>query len=98
MTLTTSAMWVSRVTACGGRCARSPTPPSDTANARCPAVHSSGSTRFQHQAPCQAPWTRTKSAIGWTSDGAGSPQVGDLVGTEAELVEHGLGVGPEQGR
>src|SRR5262249_13784623 len=44
-------------------CARSPVPVRLTTNARCPAAHRPGRMRFQHQAPCQAPCTSTKSAI-----------------------------------
>src|SRR5512132_3863759 len=41
------------------RCARSPTPVSVTACASWPAARRRGSTRDQHHAPCQAPWTST---------------------------------------
>src|SRR5262245_14586879 len=44
------------------RCARSPVPVSVTAWAACPAARSTGNTRNQHHAPCQAPWTSTNVA------------------------------------
>ena len=46
------------------RCERSPTPVSVGVNTSWPSFANSRATRRQHHAPCQAPCTRTKVAMG----------------------------------
>src|ERR1700754_3978427 len=53
-------MWVSNPTSGLIRCWRSPSPVSVGVKTSCPNALSKGDTRFQHQPPCQAPWTSTK--------------------------------------
>src|SRR3569832_1587589 len=59
-TPSTSKMWVSNPTSGLIRCWRSPSPVSVGVKTSCPNALSKGDTRFQHQPPCQAPWTSTK--------------------------------------
>src|SRR5674476_633140 len=63
MTLTMSVMCVSRPTSAVSRCDRSPSPVSVGVSTRCPAAVSRSATYRQHQPPCHAPWTRTKSVM-----------------------------------
>src|SRR5580704_17678080 len=63
ISLTTSRMWVSTSIVGDNRCERSATPVSVGVNTSWPAPLSSRATRRQHQAPCQAPCTRTNVAI-----------------------------------
>src|SRR5689334_8799368 len=53
-------MWVSNPILAPMRCWRSPSPVSVGVKTSCPNALSKGDTRFQHQPPCQAPWTSTK--------------------------------------
>src|SRR6476619_4695109 len=60
MTLTTSVMWVVRLTFSSSRCERSPSPVNVGANTLWPSFSSRSLTRRQHHPPCHEPCTSTK--------------------------------------